>query len=178
MNRPEITLESLKVERTQDVAILTIILDGEGIGDTDENIGVVTPERRKQQADLFRRDDFDGVMVRPDVYRYLHYFYLETGKIPIYEEETLHTLMQSGIIGGDEITDLVKYSVNNEETAQILGFILIFNAMLAETRERRMTIKLIFESPFHRIEGYPQRFLDLILLMVGDAGAIIKQIKT
>lgn len=177
MKTPEITLESLKVEQTQDVAILSIILDGEGIGDTDENIGVVTPERRKQQADLFRRDDFDGVMVRPDVYRYLHYFYLEVEQQPLYEENTLHTLMESGIIDGDEITDLVKYSVNNGETAQLLGFILIFNDMLATARERRMTIKLIFENPFFQMVERPQRFLDLITLMTRDAGAIIKQVK-
>lgn len=177
MEKLEVTLGSLKDKAKEGVATLSIVIDGAEIGDTDDNIGIVTPERRKVRADLFRRDYFDGITVRPDVYRYLHFFYLEEDIEPLYQDaQIVYTLLQSGLIVDSTIPEYVKYSVTNEETAQLLGFILIFTEMLEYAREKRVTIKLVFEEPFAHIV-HTSRLLDLIGLMIRDEKAFVKQIK-
>lgn len=177
MKHLEITLGSLKEKARDGVQKMSIVLDGAGRGEIDDNIGVVSPSRRKIKAELFRRDFFDGNTMRPDVYRYLHFYYLEEETEPLYKDvKTLYALLQRGLVNDPTILEYVKYSVNNAETAQLLGFILIFTEMMEYAKKKRRTITLEFEEPFLDISDVG-RFLDLIQLMIRDAKGFVQTVK-
>lgn len=174
---PEITLGSFNIRQTEGVGKLNIIIDGAGTGDTDENIGVITPERRKQLADVYRRDYFDGVHIRLDLYRYLHYFYIDEDMPAYYNVNHVQELYDMGVIGPDnpeymQILTQVRYSVTNQEMAQLLGFILISTDMMSLAKEKGITVKLVFENPLHQI-GNPHKLLGLLEIMRADAQGVI-----
>jgi len=182
-NYPVVTLEMLSgAALNANVGAIVIKLVGDREDRTKSSDAVVSADMISEHAANYRENFFDGVRVREDMLRYLHFYAIGEEEFPKYgEQDELSALLDANLWSerqDDEakVAGLIKYSSINKETAYIIGFIIIMCQVIPHARDNRKNVTLTIESPFEQVLRR-RRFAELVNLLIEDHSGFMKSLK-
>lgn len=178
---PVVTLEDLSGELNSNVDKIELKLIKDKLDPTNISYAVATAEKIAEHATNYRENFFDGVRVREDMLRYLHFYSIGEDETPKYgNQDELSAMLDANLWSerqDDEakIAELIKYSSINKETEYIIGFVLITKQVLEYVTENIKNVVLTLESPFDQVLR-ANRFSKLLGLLIEDYSGILKKI--
>lgn len=179
---PVVTLDMLSgtLNATTNKVVLKLIGDKEDR--TKSSDAFVSAEIIAEYAANYRENFFDGVRVREDMLRYLHFYAIGEEQDPQYgDQDELSSLLDANLWSerqGDEskIAELIRYSSINKETAYIIGFILIMSQVMTHAKDKMKNITITIENPFDNVLR-KRRFAELLNLLTKDHSGIFETVK-
>lgn len=179
---PVVTLEDLSGNLNNNVEKIELKLIKDKTDPTNVSYAVATAGKIAEHATNYRENYFDGVRVREDMLRYLHFYIIGEDDTPKYgNQDELSAMLDANLWPerqADEakIAELIKYSSINKETEYIIGFVIITKQVLEYVTENRKNVVLTLENPFDQVLR-TNRFSKLLGLLIEDYSGILKSVK-
>lgn len=178
---PVVTLDMLSGTLNANRHKIILKLIGDVEDRTRSSDAVISAEMISEYATDYRENFFDGVRVREDMLRYLHFYAIGEDENPKYgEQDELSAMLDANLWSerqDDEkkVAELIRYSSINKETAYIIGFIVIMCQVMKRTLEIRKNIILTIENPFENVLRL-RRFAELLTLLTKDHSGFIETV--
>lgn len=139
---------------------ICVLIDNAHIGfaNDDPDTMMMTTDDIQAQAKWYREESFNGKQVPAYLYRYLHYMYID-GSMKYKTNNSLADAFKAGEITAEspdykQIVNLIKYSDNNIEAAQLIGFIMLFAGSINQAKKEGKYIRLFLKNPDNNL--HPQ----------------------